>query len=438
MNLRAFIITFLFFSSTITFSKEYELKINTTGNKSQKAYLTKVRGFEFTVIDSVEKSNNFYLFKLKPEIVEKGVYKLRIGKDFYNTTDVLFNNEDIEANVKGDSLVNIEFSKSVENIEYRKFYLQFVPTSELLGSLLNTILLYPKDDDFYPVIEKEYKRVYNLRENLINDVVSQNLFASDLIEADIDPIPELMLPVNLQKQYLITNHFNNLDFSKEDLINSEVIPRKVFKYFNLTGINRADRQRQEAFMKQLAVDLMYKAQNNYKMLAFLSDMLQNMFKPSLPGVYYYVKSNYEMQQAPKLQVAKVGQEAPGIDISSLNLPKKDIKSMVAAYKLIYFFTTNSKNNLKTIDLIKSHKTGINYEYLLVNLDRDAMRYIDYKTKHSLPKNLISEKKSFETKAAIDYGVYAAPLVVIMDEDNKIVYRDSSLEKLKEFFEKNIN
>lgn len=129
---------------------------------------------------------------------------------------------------------------------------------------------------------------------------------------------------------------------------------------------------------------------------------------------------------------KIGAEAPGFTLSSLNGDKVSLESLKGKVVLVEFWAswciTCRRENKSLLDVYASHKDK-GFEILAVSLDRDKAPWQKAVEKAGLPWTQVSDLQGTESETATAYGVHSTPTTFLLDKEGKILKKNIRSEEL---------
>lgn len=411
-------------------AKDYSLTATNSDPASlDKMYLIQVSGLAQKKIDSAQAKQGVYKFSIPEKLAKKRMYKLQLGQvnpmaaDPNKFLEVIANEEDITLRFEKGNLSTAVFESSKENQNYAAFKADFIPTEQLLASLLQATALYPKDQAFYPTLRSEYQRIDSLRSALIAKHTAPEFgFSSELIQSELNMQLSPDVPVQLHAKFLEVNHFSNIDWHNPALVNTEIIPRKLFQYFNLIQARQMQPQQLEKKVQDLVKQITTLAQDNFEMLNFISQLFQNMFQYSLPNVYYYTKAQFDFSEVQVIATER------GKKVSL-----REFSTSKALYRIAYLFssvTPNYPEAIAYLQQLQAKNKEVHSFYF--SFDTQSSTYIDLKTNKQIPAETIEVHDSYNAELARQLGAYNLPLFVVLNSQNEISYFTDNLDALKEF------
>lgn len=140
----------------------------------------------------------------------------------------------------------------------------------------------------------------------------------------------------------------------------------------------------------------------------------------------------------QVKTISIGQTAP--DISSLRNGKGDSVSITGLEKkptVLYFwasFEPKAVSQIQKIALLDTTKMTQEYQFVGISLDAEISSW--KQTINELPQNHIQFiDLSVNQNAAITYHLTSLPSFIVLDENQKMIYKANSIEKLNAFLMK---
>ena len=240
----------------------------------QKVYLNAVTGLYLEVIDSVmmtaEKRVEFN------SNLTKGMYQLET--EFGQTVDFLYDDAPIKILVKDiDDNSTVDFLDSQAN---RDWYAYQVIKEQTLNSLnlLKPILRdYDKDSEFYKKSLNEYEQLQNAFVSFTDSLMLHDNYASKLIKVDRFPSLNLNDDFKKQRNDMIANFFNDVDFNDLSLIPTDVLTNKIFDFLSIQLTSDQSQQQQIMSLILASDNVLNRASVNFEMYKFIFRFLIESF-----------------------------------------------------------------------------------------------------------------------------------------------------------------
>ncbi|MBN1415390.1 MAG: redoxin domain-containing protein [Bacteroidales bacterium] len=445
---------FLLFAALSTACSDtgYILTVKISRLPDSKVFLATMRGDAYKIIDTAELKDGLCKFNLSV-MNQPGMYKIIPEISFsqgyrnapLNDLDIIINREDVVVRTVypwlRDSLVIME---SEENNVYFDYLKQEMLIQNKLGLLHNLLLQFPADDEFYSTVVKRYNALQKEKRILIQHTCASHpgTFATGLIAMQRSPIPDAGLPEPTRQAYIKQHYFDELDFTDENLINSNAYTRSLIQYLMLyrdPALSRDELEKE--FMKAVDIILSHVNKNPVVYDFLLNYLMEGFERLKLENVLKYVADNYlntvcttdnsatlkrRLEGYSKLAV---GETAPDIIIPDQQNQEIKLSAIHHAYTLVVFWSSSCPSCEELLPKIKkwySSKT-IDLEILAVSIDTLASDWI--KAVESGGYNWLNgcDLKEWDGQAAQDYFLYATPSMFLLDRNRKILAKPLSFE-----------
>jgi len=429
--------------------QEYPVKGQIEGLPEEKIYIASFRGDMSRIIDSVSTDplGNFFL-ETTPNY-KPGVYRLIFGRDQF--LDLIINNENIRFKTNLESPQgNMQVAYSVENILFYD-YLRKRNENQLKLELLNPIIgQYPRNDGFYPLAEAQYEILQNDFINYTNKIIEENpgLLVSSFIRFDRPLMIDLEVPIEKQEEHIRKHYFDGLVFDDPILLNLNILPGKIIGYLTLYRDPGITKVLQEELFRQAVDSILLHMMDNEDIyhftLKYLIDGFQQFGFDNLVdhiGKTYSVvetcvneerKSELEkrMENIKKLAVGNV---APDISLANSKGQPSSLSALSAEYKLVVFWASwcpHCKSIIPGLKDVYFEFPRDFLEILSVSVDSSQSAYKNAVNELQIPWKLEADFMGWNTRAAVDYSIYATPMMFLTDRKLKILYKPSGPAELR--------
>ena len=224
-----------------------DITIQITNQPNTEILLGSIKGDKFTPIDTTQPVNNTIHFKI-PVNSQSGIYRIILGQTRVaqimneppQQLDFIYNNEDIT--LKTDFKHPEDSLEILQSVENRVWY-DFIKKEKMLKEQL---VIAEKELDYYRTKSVGvtntnnavtnritlYNQLQKEREKIIQQTIEcyPNLYATKLIKMYQESFLDGSLDKQQRDQLFKSTFFNNLDFTDESLMNSDVYTKKVFNY----------------------------------------------------------------------------------------------------------------------------------------------------------------------------------------------------------------
>lgn len=242
--------------------------------------------------------------------------------------------------------------------------------------------------------------------------------------------------------------FKNLDFTRENLLHSGLYAQLLDTYFIMIEENYGTLDQVYLHINASVDAILKSADKNPSLKQELAQHLFLLFeKRSLFAAAEHLAlamlnaENCQMdgkQHALFEQYRKMakGQIAPDIDFAKPVNGIQKLSEIKAKYKLIVFGASwcdkCQKDLPKLIPFYENWKSKEGLEVVFVSLDQDQESYIKFSK--DFPWISSCDFKGWETKAAVDYCVFASPTMYLLDAQNTILLKPVSPEQIQAWLE----
>jgi thiol-disulfide isomerase/thioredoxin len=450
MNFRAVIFfTILFFSSLYSLansvSKNHTLKISFKEHAPAKLYLYSFYGVKSTKIDSaIATGHGFFSFPLSD--LKIGFYRLSVNDTNYVDL-ILSEKEDVEIAVKGPGLKkNTEIKKSVENKalwELKAFRYNY-------NNRKNEILLGIQKFKNDPELSARFRKSMDSLER------NSNLFTYDLLKKNketyfsltnkiiLSPLftDSLLFLNNYKKdtfRFLKENFFNNIDFSKGELVNSTLLPNQYMKY-----LERYVEYDEKGF--QQAIDMILsKASANQLVYQLSLDFLLQLFNETGPEIVFeYIVNRYYdkntcnaeyAEKAEKFRSLSLGNILPDIALKDFT-SYKDLRSVYSKNKftLLYFWSSHcsfcAESLPALIELYKKYQSeGV--EVFGISIDENQQQWEEYVSLHGMTWLNYNELKGWDSDIVRKMMVNKTPSFFLVNSNGVIVGKSHNFVEIRD-------
>ncbi len=494
--MKIIVICLILFITTHLFGEPlHTLNGNVKEMANKKIELLDFYGEKNRVINSIiADSNGFFQFPFTKESYV-GMYRVRFGKGKF--VDMIYNQEDIEFTLNPpDSQAagfysvtdNIIISVSKENKLYYDF-LQVIEHNQKRLALLNQLkpLYQPEEkavthngqindsiksrnnvkvaenvNTFNDQIDNELKNLKKRQKGYIKKLTNNNsdTYVAKIVKTMQNPQPKIELSKDEEGKFVKDHFFDNVDFDDITLLNSNVIPSKIWTYFGFYRDKELSKEQQEeAFIKALDV-IMVEAEVNETVFAFVLDIITRKFEKSgYELAFTYITENYVFgdlcknddfgldnsvfsdraselkDKVEKIKGLAIGKIAPEIILSALTGNHQKLTDIDAEYTLILFWASWCQHCTVTMPALKDLYDGYKdkgFEVLAISIDEDRAAWMNAITQGKYNWTNYTELKGWDSKPAIDYNVWTTPKMYLLNKEKRIVGKPSTIEEVEVF------
>ena len=437
------------------FSQNYTLSISVDEYPSSYIYIADFYGDKNNIIDSaLTNDDGKAMFAFKKDAYN-GMYRLYFNgsKKF---VDFIFNNENIilktEYYYPMDSMKVIS---SVENIIYYNFLradMEFQMKLELLSPLMT---YFPRSDSFYEKAKHKYSDTQDKREEYILKIEENypDAFATSVLLFKRMPKLPATLTENEKYEFVRSHFFDKVEFTNPFLLRSDVYSSKILEYLTMYSNPKFNQsQLEDAFIDAIDV-LMSKPFDNKLVKNYVIDFLVKGFERyGFEKVLLHIAETYNddtecEDEAQKSDLQKrldaykrfaVGKIAPDFVVSD-QTGKTIISSEIDAdYIMLVFWATWCPHCTQMIPQIRDLYNKQEYkkiEVVAFSLDTNDKVWHKFIEDNNLNWINASDFKSWKSKIAVDYSIYATPTILVLNKNMKIVSKPLSMKLIEQEFNK---
>ena len=448
-----FILTFAVLSAVFS-NSGYTLAIRLAKLPDSKVFLASLRGDAYKIIDTAELKNSVCTFVLSDN-AQPGMYRiipenaLSQGRRNtpMNTVDIILNREDV--NIKTvypwlqDSLIILE---SNENKAYYDFLKQENLSQKKMELLQNMLAQYPADDELYFSVIKRYNDLQKEQQQFIVQTCERykGSFAASLIAMHKTPFLDANLTETERQSYYKKHYFDELNFSKNDLIYSGAYTHSVVRYIMLYRDPALPQpELEKEFMKAVDIVLANTSEDpevydfviNYLMEGFerlkLDNVLKYMADNFMNTVCKTDDSSTLLRRMESYSKLATGMQAPDIAIRNPQNQEIRLSAIEKPYTLVVFWASWCPGCEELMPKLKKWymSKAVDLEILAISLDSVRTDWIEALEKNNYNFQNGSDLKGWNGKAAGDYFVYATPSLFLLDHSRKILAKPMSFEDL---------
>ena len=411
----------------------------------QKVYLSAFNGLYYEAIDTVMMSQDKRAeFNTQ---MTKGLYLLET--EYGNSVVFLCDDAPVKMLVKEiDNVNSIEFIDSQTNADwyaYHSFKEQTMNSMNLLKPILRE---YDKNSEFYIKAENEYQLLQDEFTLFTDSLMLHDNYASKLIKVDRFPVINLNDDFKKQRNDMITNFFNDVDFNDISLIPTDVLSNKIFDFLSIqiTADQNAD---QKIMSLILGVDnVLNRATVNFKMYRFVFQLLIESFNElKMNDVVDYMtripyseeidcseeQYNELLSTAEFNSRARIGSVAKNISGKTIFDEDFDMYSIENDFVIVYFWSytcDHCRENIKELKLFLDENT--NFSLVAVSVKGELKKTKNFVRKNKIDGYFYHDGLEWDCPFVDDYAVTATPSLYLLDKDKKIVYKPYDFKDLVNF------
>ena len=411
----------------------------------QNVYLNSFNGLYLEVIDSVmmtaDKRVEFN------SNLTKGMYQLET--EFGQTVDFLYDDAPIKILVKDiDDNSTVDFLDSQAN---RDWYAYQVIKEQTLNSLnlLKPILRdYDKDSEFYKKSLNEYEQLQKAFVSFTDSLMLHDNYASKLIKVDRFPSLNLNDDFKKQRNDMIANFFNDVDFNDLSLIPTDVLTNKIFDFLSIQLTSDQNQEQQIMSLILASDNVLNRASVNFEMYKFIFRFLIESFNELKINevVDYLTRIPYseniectENQYNELLSIAefnsraRIGSLAKNISGTTIFDESFDLYSIDNDFTIVYFWSYSCdycRENIKDFKIFLDENPDFSLVAVSVKGDLKKIKNLVKKTK--LNGYFYHDGLEWNCPFVDDYAVTGTPSFYLLDKEKKIIYKPFDFNELIDF------
>jgi peroxiredoxin len=182
-------------------------------------------------------------------------------------------------------------------------------------------------------------------------------------------------------------------------------------------------------------------------------LLDGFKKFGFDNVINYIVENYvikdDLCQNEKLTITldrriqqarnfKIGNEVPNIILPDSSGSLVELNKINAERTLIIFYASwcpHCQTLLPQVYELYKNQKEKKFEVIAVSIDTVRTDWLNFVRTYNLDWVNVSDLKEWDGKAVLDYYIYATPTMFFVDKDIKIIKLPTSLNDLRQWFEK---
>lgn len=442
-------IVFYFFLTLTVIAQSYNLKFKIIGAQNQMSYILSVYGDDNNLVDSVKAERDGTISYTVKQKTKPGLYRLYFDKD--NNLDFIFNNENITlTSVYGFLEDSLKIIESEENKIYYEFLRKEDEFQKKLELLMPVVNYFPKNDKFYNEAASRYNSLQKERDNYLLGKINsyKTSFTSKILKVKRTPFIDASLN-EAEKQNFLKKHFwDNVDFSDTSLFYTNVLTSKTLSFLVMFSNRKYPPAVQEESFIQAVDIILPKARANNKTFEFMMNFLMSGFENfNFKRVLTHISENYKLETSCENHERKTtlqkrlasyqelapGKQVPQIKIKTDQGVEFDLFNFKAEYTLLVFWATWCPHCTQMLPEIKNmydDQEEKKWEVVAFSLDTNETAWKNYIAQNKLTWINISDLKSWDSKTADDYCIYASPTMFLLNNKKQIISKPLTHIELK--------
>ena len=393
-SLKSLIIILLFLTPLSVFSQTVS---GTFFNlPQQKVYLNAYTGLYMEVIDSVMMSNDKRVdFNTQ---LTKGMYQIETEYGF--SFDFLYENEDVKFVLKDiNKLEEIEFINSQLNTDWYWYLYCKEKIMNSLDLLKPVLRSYDKKSEFYLNAKNEYQKLQDSLWRFTDVLLKNNNYASNLIRVDRFAPLNLDYDFKEQRNDMIANFFNEVDFNDLSLIPTNVMTTKIIDFLSIQQLPGQNHD-QQIMSIILGIDnVLCRSTVNFEMYEFVFQYLIEGFNElGYEDVVDYMtripySENLECDEDQYNELlyivefnsrVKIGSQAKNISGQTIFDEEFDMYDIDSEYTIVYFWSYTCDHCRENIKQLKTFlEDNPDFSMVAVSVKGDLKKIKSYVKKYKV-------------------------------------------------------
>lgn len=437
---------------SLPLAAQYKIEGSINGYPNENVSLLTYFGDKHNFVDSLSTDNNgSFSFTLDHD-APSGLYSIALGNQ--PVINLIYNKENVvlKFDITNNNLP--EFIFSIENLIYYDYLVQADIFSQKAGLISDLLQYYPEQDNYYAASRKQFNDLQTEFHQYTQRIIEEH--PDRLVSKIINSDRPILIPSDLNwSQYpdYNRNHFlEQVDFSDTALINTNVLTGKAIDYMAFYSASNMGKEMQEQLFIKAVDTILYKAMDNGRVYDFLMQYLIEGFEMyGFETVISHIAKNYEpantcvnedrkselQKRVENLRKLAIGKKGPDVIYKDPGGADALLSNISKKYVVLLFWASWCPHcNAMMPQLKKVYDTSSeNFEMIAISLDTSADDYQQALSDHQLSWINYCDLKGWDTRAAIDYSIYATPSMFVLGPDLEILARPSSAIELERVLNK---
>ena len=273
-------------------------------------------------------------------------------------------------------------------------------------------------------------------------------YASKLIKVDRFPSLNLNDDFKKQRNDMIANFFNDVDFNDLSLIPTDVLTNKIFDFLSIQLTSDQNQEQQIMSLILASDNVLNRASVNFEMYKFIFRFLIESFNELKINevVDYLTRIPYseniectENQYNELLSIAefnsraRIGSIAKNISGTTIFGESFDLYSIDNDFTIVYFWSytcDHCRENIKDLKIFLDENPDFSLVAVSVKGDLKKIKNLVKKTK--LNGYFYHDGLEWNCPFVDDYAVTGTPSFYLLDKEKKIVYKPFDFNELVDF------
>ena len=405
-------------------------------------------GDNVEILDTVATADGQFLYSPGPA-VSHGVLRLDAGNRNY--IDLIYDGNPLDFVVDyNDPLLRMEITESDENRLWYRYRQSRESFERRLAVLGNALSYYPDNDPFYATMQDEYLTILEDQEIFMDEMAAMDTktMAGFLIRCDIMPdIPQELAPKD-QLAWVKEHFYDNIDFSDDRILYSDILPKKIIEYLKLYANRNLSREMlEQEYMKSVDHIMSFVGGKNDEVEEMVINHMINGFQQlEFQDVVTYIVNEYVLGNTcvDEERKATLEERIEGFDKMAIGkiIPDFSITTTKGEnitqesntpYRLIMFWASWCPHCMQDMPEIISNLNEVDQkqiEVITVSVDEVKEEWEEAKKGHPGWWKESCDLKGWNGDMANDFYIYATPTILLLDRSGKILSKPVNSGQLK--------
>lgn len=460
--MRLYLLLFiLLFTGILSAQESYKIELKIKNHTDSVMYLANYYGDKTYLSDTAFlKGKGHYVFE-KNEKLDGGLYII-VSQDKKSLFEFLVpQSPNVKFETEGpDYIGNMKVSGSEENELFYKYLVFSGDLYDRVKPLNDQLKKLSKDSDSIPVLKEQIQEMNKEMTDYKEDFIKEHplTFMTSFFKLLKDPaIPDTLLTLPdgskdsaYPYRYYKAHFWDNIDLSDERLIRTPVFHRKLDTYFDKVISKDADSIIYEIDHILSQMDekgdlykfslwhLTIKFDESQIMghdgiLVYLSD--HYFSKGKAPWLHEEVVKNI-LDEADKRRGTMIGNIAPNLIMQDTNFKPRSLHDIKNKYTVLYFWDPTcghcKKETPKLVEFYEQFNDSLDVEIFAVCADTNMAEMKKYIKSKKMSFVNVNGPRSYTTDYHDLYNIFSTPVVIVIDENKKIIAKRLASDQLAQF------
>ena len=307
---------------------------------------------------------------------------------------------------------------------------------------------YDKKSEFYLNAKNEYQKLQDSLWSFTDTLLKNNNYASTLIRVDRFAPLNLDYDFKEQRNDLIANFFNEVDFNDLSLIPTNVLTTKIIDFLSIQQSPGQSRE-QQIMSIILGIDnVLYRSSVNFNMYKFVFQYLVEGFNELgyedvvdyMTRIPYSEELNCDENQYNELlniveynSRVRIGSQAKNISGQTVFNEEFDMYELDSEFVIVYFWSYTCDHCRQNIKQFKTFlEENPEFSLVAVSVKGDLKKIKSYVKKYKVNSYFYHDGMEWNSPHVDNYAVTATPTFYILDKNKNIIYKPFDFEELVQF------